>query len=72
MERFRSGNAATSHVPLSEAARKIRDEKDDPQSNEIRDSNRTSEAEVSQEDEKFEWREVIRGTVVDKYIEHDD
>ncbi|KAL5508394.1 hypothetical protein ACEPAH_6013 [Sanghuangporus vaninii] len=61
LRRFRKGNVVSSHVPLSEAARKIREEKAETQSAGRQKAGRTSQEEIFQEDEQFEWGEVIRG-----------
>ncbi|PAV20477.1 MFS general substrate transporter [Pyrrhoderma noxium] len=61
LARFRYGNV-TSRVPLSEAAQRIQPEKADSEHTErVRAHQRPSQETVNQEDEQFEWREVIRG-----------
>lgn len=64
VRRFREADSSASSVPLSEAARKITDsEKADIQQTENtnRPHLRPSQEIVHQEDEQFEWREVVRG-----------
>ena len=61
VRRFRAGNFATSQVPLSEAAQQIQREKGDSEHIELRGNGKPSQEVVNQEDEQFEWREVIRG-----------
>ena len=67
MNRFRKENEATTTVQVSEASRPINaaglepDKADDVQVETV--TMRSTVQAVYQEDEKFEWREVIRGTV---------
>lgn len=61
MRRFRAGNSAALQVPLSDAAERIRREKYDVEHVEHPSIRRTSPEVVNQEDEQFEWREIIRG-----------
>ncbi|OCB84497.1 MFS transporter [Sanghuangporus baumii] len=65
LRRFRKGNVAASHVPLSEAAQKIREEKAETQGVGRQKAGRASQEEIFQEDEQFEWGEVIRGSCKD-------
>lgn len=64
VHRFRKADSPASNVPLSEAARKITDsEKATVQQVEkTKHAVRSSQEIVYQEDEVFEWREVVRGT----------
>ncbi|KAI5118773.1 hypothetical protein M0805_005654 [Coniferiporia weirii] len=61
LRRFRDGNAAATQVPLSEAAQRIRQEKGESQNVQTSKLRRPSQETVTQEEEQFEWREVIRG-----------
>ncbi|KAH8113458.1 MFS transporter [Phellopilus nigrolimitatus] len=63
LRRFRSGNATVSQVPLSEAAQGIQQEKDGNQQTRRTALVRPSQETVNQEEEQFEWGEVIRGCV---------
>jgi len=56
LRRFRYDNDTTRKVRLSEASQAITPEKGGPQGSDI-----NSTDVIDQEDEKFEWREVVRG-----------
>ena len=63
VQRFRKDDSPASSVPLSEAARKITDSEKGTvhQVENTRPVVRPSQEIVYQEDELFEWREVVRG-----------
>ena len=48
-------------IPLSEAARKIHEEKGEASHVESHSAGRPSQEYITFEDEQFEWREIIRG-----------
>lgn len=63
LARFRHGNSAATKVPLSEAAQRIQTEKAESVHTErAHTTQRPSQDTINQEEEEeFEWREVIRG-----------
>lgn len=68
MNRFRSADAAASSAPLSDSARSITGPTKDAEKQEARvevareHANLTNTPTIHQEDERFEWGEVIRGS----------
>lgn len=66
MSRFRASNRVSVSAPLSEGASSITSPPSDPEKDggivDVREHARVAKAaSVHQEDEEFEWREVIRG-----------
>ncbi|KAI0796794.1 MFS general substrate transporter [Abortiporus biennis] len=65
LQRFRDDTLSASSAPLSEPAQKINTQADDLEKDvDFRMENQAAQAQtVYQEDEKFEWREVMRGVL---------
>ena len=64
VERFRTADSTAMSAPLSEPAQNIRIHEKDAEKEEerrVEDVSVVDTIVVHQEDEKFEWREVIRG-----------
>lgn len=60
VRRFQKDDVIATRVPLSEAARKIREEKGAIGEN---SADGSSQEFVTLGDEQFEWREIIRGII---------
>ncbi|KZV72119.1 MFS general substrate transporter [Peniophora sp. CONT] len=66
LERFRMADSTAVRAPLSEPAQNIRTHEKDAEKEEdrrVEDVSIVESVVVHQEDEKFEWREVVRGLV---------